>query len=29
MSGVVSKDPEILGGEPVFAGTRVLVGVGS
>jgi uncharacterized protein (DUF433 family) len=23
MSSVVSQDPEILGGEPVFAGTRV------
>jgi uncharacterized protein (DUF433 family) len=23
MSNVVSQDPEILGGEPVFAGTRV------
>jgi uncharacterized protein (DUF433 family) len=25
MSNVVSQDPEILGGEPVFAGTRVPV----
>ena len=25
MSGVVSQDPEILGGEPVFSGTRVPV----
>ena len=25
MSSVVSQDPEILGGEPVFAGTRVPV----
>ena len=25
MSSVVSQDPEILGGEPVFAGTRVAV----
>jgi uncharacterized protein (DUF433 family) len=25
MSGVVSQDPEILGGEPVFTGTRVPV----
>jgi len=23
MSGVIMKDPEILGGEPVFRGTRV------
>ena len=23
MSGVIIKDPEILGGEPVFRGTRV------
>ncbi len=23
MSGVVTQDPEVLGGEPVFAGTRV------
>ena len=23
MSGIVTQDPEILGGEPVFAGTRV------
>ena len=25
LEGVVSVDPEIMGGEPVFAGTRVLV----
>ena len=25
MSSVVSQDPDILGGEPVFAGTRVPV----
>ena len=25
MSSVVSQDPQILGGEPVFAGTRVPV----
>lgn len=25
MSSVVSHDPEVLGGEPVFAGTRVPV----
>jgi uncharacterized protein (DUF433 family) len=25
MSAVVTQDPEILGGEPVFAGTRVPV----
>ena len=25
MSSVVSQDPEVLGGEPVFAGTRVPV----
>ena len=25
MSSVVSRDPQILGGEPVFAGTRVPV----
>jgi uncharacterized protein (DUF433 family) len=23
MTGVITKDPEILGGEPVFRGTRV------
>jgi uncharacterized protein (DUF433 family) len=25
MRGVITRDPEILGGEPVFAGTRVPV----
>jgi len=25
LKGVVNVDPEIMGGEPVFAGTRVLV----
>jgi uncharacterized protein (DUF433 family) len=24
-NGVIHRDPEIMGGEPVFAGTRVLV----